>query len=74
MSPTLLTLSVVCGVLLALLLTEVAARVLLWALGYNERIFFPLELRRLWRAVRSAACAVMVACAIAMVLIRALLS
>lgn len=74
MSPTLLILSVACGVLLALLLTEVVARVLLWAFGYSDRVFLPLGLRRLWYVVRSAAMAVLVACAIAAVLIRALLS
>ena len=74
MSPTLLVLAVVGAALALLLFTEVVARVLLWAAGYNDRVFFPVALRRLWRFTRSLALAVLVAAAISAVLIRALLS
>jgi hypothetical protein len=73
-SPTLLILGVVCGALGALLFAEVVARVLLWAAGYSNRVFFPFALRRVWRITRSVALAVLVAAGISMVLIRALLS
>lgn len=73
-SPTLHILFLVTVGIGVLLCAEGLVRLLLWTAGRDERQFFPPPVRRLWRAVRSAAFAVMCATAIGAVLVRALLS